>query len=89
MAEIKVETPSEEKLAEMGVKSWPIWEKGVSEFDWHYDQREVCYLIEGEVEVDTGEETVEFEAGDLVTFPEGLDCVWKVKKDVKKHYKMG
>ena len=89
MAEIKVEKPSEEKLQEMGVKSWPIWEKEVSEFDWHYDSKETCYIIEGKVIVETENQTVEFGAGDLVTFPKGLDCVWKVKEDVRKHYKMG
>ena len=89
MEKIKVEQPSEEKLEELGVKSWPIWEKEASEFDWHYDSRETCYLIEGKVVVETDDQTVEFGAGDLVTFPEGLDCVWKVKEDVKKHYKMG
>lgn len=87
---IQVEDASQEKLAELGVKSWPIWEKEASEFDWHYDQQEVCYLLEGEVEVTTEEgETVEFGAGNLVTFPAGLDCVWKIKEDVKKHYKLG
>jgi uncharacterized cupin superfamily protein len=25
----------------------------------------------------------------LVTFPQGLSCVWNVKKAVKKHYKFG
>ncbi len=86
---IKVEKPSQEKLEELGVESWPTWEKEVSEFDWHYDSKEICYIIEGDVEVETEEgETVEFGEGDLVTFPEGMDCVWKVKKDVKKHYKL-
>ncbi|MFP4017166.1 MAG: cupin domain-containing protein [Halanaerobiales bacterium] len=73
----------------MGVFSWPIWEKEVSEFPWHYDSKEVCYLLEGEVTVKTDSETVEFEAGDLVTFPAGLHCTWKITKDVKKHYKFG
>lgn len=84
--EIKIKKPSEEELEELGVKSWPIWEKEVSEFDWHYDSKEICYLIKGKVEIETDEETVEIKAGDLVTFPEGMDCKWKVKEDVKKHY---
>lgn len=88
--EIKVEEASEDRLAELGVKSWPIWEKEVSEFDWHYDEQEVCYLLKGEVEVTTAAgNKVEFGAGDLVTFPQGMDCVWKIKEDVKKHYKLG
>ena len=28
-------------------------------------------------------------AGDLVTFPAGMSCTWKVRKPVKKHYKFG
>ncbi len=89
MKEIKVEQPDQEKLEKLGVKTWPIWEKEVSEFDWYYDQKEVCYLLTGQVTVETKNEKVSFGQGDLVTFPEGLECIWKIKKDVKKHYKMG
>jgi uncharacterized protein len=32
---------------------------------------------------------VNFGAGDLVTFPRGLSCTWKIRRDVKKHYKFG
>ena len=88
-AGIKVEQPSDDRLEELEVESWPIWEKEVSEFDWYYDEKEVCYLLEGEVEVETEEGTVSFGEGDMVTFPQGLECVWKVKEDVKKHYKLG
>ena len=88
--EIKVEkNVSKEKLEEMGVFSWPIWEKEVSEFDWHYDSEETCYLLKGKVVVKTDKEEVEFGEGDLVTFPAGMDCVWNIKSDVKKHYKLG
>jgi len=85
--QIKVERPSKEKLLELGVESWSIWEKEESTFDWHYDAKEVCYLLEGEVVVKTKDQVVEFEAGDLVTFPAGLDCVWEIKKAVRKHYR--
>ncbi len=88
-AGIKVEQPSDDRLKGLEVESWPIWEKEVSEFDWYYDEKEVCYLLEGEVEVETEEGTVSFGEGDMVTFPQGLECVWKVKEDVKKHYKLG
>ena len=33
-----------------------------------------------------GSKSVSFAAGDLVVFPQGLSCVWQVKKPVKKHY---
>jgi uncharacterized cupin superfamily protein len=84
---IKIEKPGKEKLDSIGVKTWPIWEKEVSEFDWSYDSAEECYLLEGKVEVTDGKgETVEFGKGDFVTFPKGLSCKWKVKEPVRKHY---
>ncbi len=83
---IKVEKPKEKKLAEMGVKDWPIWTCEPSTFDWHYDQTETCYILEGDITVKTDEGEVRIGPGDLVTFPQGLDCVWQVKKAVRKHY---
>ena len=86
---IIVEKPGDDKLADLNVKSWPTWECEPSEFPWHYDERETCYLLEGEVEVRAGDEKVSFGAGDLVVFPRGLDCTWKVSKRVRKHYRFG
>jgi uncharacterized cupin superfamily protein len=86
---IIVEKPQEQKLNELGVKSWPIWTKEVSTFDWSYDDKEVCLILDGEVVVTTPFESVSFGKGDLVTFPEGLSCTWNVKKPVRKHYKFG
>ena len=34
-----------------------------------------------------GGEPVAVAAGDLVTFPRGMSCTWKIRKDVKKHYR--
>ncbi len=77
---IKIEKPAESKVDEMGIRKWPIWTCEPSTFDWHYDQTETCYILEGDV----GD--VQIGPGDLVTFPKGLDCVWQVKKAVRKHY---
>ena len=82
--------PSTERLAELGVNGWPIWEKEPSSFPWHYDEREICYLLDGEVEVTPqGGETVRFGAGDLVTFPAGMSCHWTIHQAVRKHYRFG
>ena len=86
---VRVEKLSDEKLDKLGVKEWGIWEKEKSEFPWEYDIKETCYLLEGDVEVETPEGNVHFGAGDLVTFEKGLKCKWKINKDVRKHYKMG
>ncbi|MCK5706771.1 MAG: cupin domain-containing protein [Candidatus Aureabacteria bacterium] len=87
MGEIKIEKKSDSELNEMGVFSWPVWEKETSRFDWHYDSDEACYILEGEVTVipKEGKEAV-ISAGDFVTFPKGMDCVWNIKKDIRKHY---
>ena len=78
------------QLNQMKVKTWPIWEKEVSEFPWHYDEMETCFLLEGDVIVTPeGGESVRFGKGDLVTFPKGMSCTWKVLKPVRKHYKFG
>jgi len=89
MAKIVVTRPSEHALTELGVKGWPVWTCQPSTFNWHYDQKETCYLLEGDVTVTAGDEKATFGPGDLVVFPEGLDCVWEVRSPVKKHYRLG
>ncbi len=87
---IKVEKPSPEKLEQLGVKSWPIWEKEVSEFPWYYDDKETCLILEGQVVVTPKEgQPVEINAGDFVEFPQGLSCTWDIKKNLRKHYRFG
>ena len=87
---ITVEKPTEEKLLKLKIRSWPIWEKEVSDFPWEYNEPETCYILEGDVVVtpDKGE-PVRFCKGDLVVFSEGLKCRWKINKAVRKHYKFG
>ena len=84
---IQIKKPDSDELDQRKVRSWPIWEKEVSRFDWHYDSTEECYLLEGKVVVETENgDTVEFGKGDFVTFPQGLSCVWDIKEPVKKYY---
>jgi hypothetical protein len=84
---IEVSQPRAQELEDRGVRSWPIWEKEVSRFDWTYDSTEECYLLEGRVIVETKDgETVLFGKGDFVTFPSGLSCIWDIKEPVKKHF---
>ena len=84
---IKIEKLTEDQIKEKGIRSWPIWEKEISRFDWYYESTEECLLLEGKVIVETADgEKVEFGKGDFVTFPEGLSCIWDIKEVVKKHY---
>jgi uncharacterized protein len=86
---VDVQKPTTETLKKLNVESWPIWTCEASEFDWHYDEKETCYILEGEVEVTFKEGKASFHKGDLVVFSEGLSCKWKIIKAVKKHYKFG
>lgn len=86
---IEVRKPTQQELNSLGVSSWPIWICGVSTFDWHYDEKETCYLLEGRVTVEAEGESVSFGKGDLVVFPQGLSCMWKVAEPVRKHYRFG
>ena len=85
--DVVVRKPSDDEEAQC--KSWPIWSCEASEFDWDYTQTETCLLLEGGVTVSDrpgSGESVTFGPGDLVVFPVGLKCVWKVEQPVRKHY---
>ena len=88
---IIVTSPCPESIIEeLSIKDWPIWTCDASSFDWTYDEKETCLLLEGQVTVTPkGEQPVKFSAGDLVTFPAGMDCRWEVHKAVRKYYRFG
>jgi len=91
MNKVAVEhNPSEERLKELGVTDWPVWTEEVSEFPWSCDTWERCYFLEGDVVVASdGGEPMEMGKGVFVTFPEGMSCTWRIRKDVTKHYSFG
>lgn len=84
---IEIKHLSDKEKESLRIDSWPIWEKEISRFDWYYDSTEHCHILEGKVIVETDEGNVEIEAGDFVTFPKGLKCVWDIKENIRKHYK--
>jgi uncharacterized cupin superfamily protein len=86
---IVVRKPSQEELKALGVFNWPVWSCPPSTFDWSYSEKETCFLLEGRVTVKTPEGEVEMGSGDLVVFPTGLSCTWKVLEKVRKHYNFG
>ncbi|MBU0634122.1 MAG: cupin domain-containing protein [Candidatus Omnitrophica bacterium] len=87
--EISVKKPTPEELDELGIKNWSPWECDISIFDWEYSDRETAYVYAGKVKVRTDSGEVSIEKGDLVTFPKGLKCTWKVEKPLRKVYKFG
>ena len=91
MKDIRVEkNPTEARLQDLGVFDWGIWTKETSRFPWQYDEPETCYFLEGSVLVTPdGGDPVLVGKGDLVTFPEGMSCVWEVREPVRKYYRFG
>ena len=85
--DIIVKKPTEEE--KQTCQKWPIWKCEPSTFDWSYTQKETCLLIEGDVTVSDGTDSVTFGPGDIVIFPSDLDCTWTVHKAVSKHYNFG
>ena len=82
-----IRNPEQALLDSHGVSQWPIWEKESSQFPWHYDSTEVCYILEGEVIVTPEDgEAVSMGQGDLVTFPAGMSSHWDIRKAIRKHY---
>ncbi|PSS14480.1 Ethanolamine utilization protein like [Actinidia chinensis var. chinensis] len=86
---VKIErNPSESKLTQLGVSSWPKWGGSPSKFPWTFTAKETMYLLEGKVKVycDGYDGFFEIGAGDLVEFPKGMKVTWDVIEAVNKHY---
>jgi len=85
---VKRSKPDAQLLERLGVFGWPIWTKEASTFPWSYDSEETCFVLEGDVIVTpVGGAPLHIVAGDLVTFPAGMNCTWEIRQAVRKHYK--
>jgi len=80
--------PAPELLEKLNYKTWTVWDKEESEFKWTFNGKETAYVIEGAVKIipDGQTDFVEFGAGDLITFPDGMTCTWIISKAVHKYY---
>ncbi len=85
---MKVKKPTEQEIKT--TENWSIWGKEPSKFPWYYDDKETCYILEGEATVtDNQGNKINFRQGDMVEFEQGLECTWEIKKTIKKKYKFG
>jgi len=85
---IEVKKATAGELKKLGVASWSQWGCDISEFDWEYDEDERCYIQKGKVVVTTAQgERAEIEQGDIVLFPKGLKCRWRVLEPIEKVYR--
>ena len=89
MSNIVIKQLSNDEINDMGILNWPIWTCEISEFPWKYDVEESCLILNGEVSVTAGLDTVQIKKGDFIIFPKGLSCVWNVTKPIRKHYQFG
>ena len=77
-------------IIQNGIKSWPIWNVSEANFQWDYDDKKICLIIEDEAKIKTKNDGIYIvKAGDLVELPAGLFCEWEVTKSIKKHYRLG
>ena len=77
--------PTDKEIQE--TQNWGTWSKEKSEFPWFYDSTETCYILEGKATVTDKEgNSLSFEAGDMVTFEQGLECEWNITEAIKKKY---
>jgi len=85
---MKVWQPSDKEVEE--TRNWGTWSREKSEFPWSYSEKETCYILEGEAEAtDNAGNKISFGKGDMVRFEQGLECTWKILKDINKRYKFG
>jgi len=86
MEKVIIQKLADSEIKERQIRKWPIWEKEVSRFSHTYDGDEECLFLEGEVVIESGERNYTISPGDFVIFKDGLECIWDIKKPVKKHY---
>ena len=77
-------------IIQHGIKSWPIWESEPRTFEWKYDEKEICLILQGDATLKIKENNIHhIKAGDLVTFPKNLICIWTINKTIRKHFRLG
>ena len=85
---MKVRKPSARETGQ--AESWDTWIREPSEFTWHYDEKETCYILEGNAKVtDKQGNSIEFGPGDWVEFEQGLECRWTITRTIQKKYRFG
>jgi len=90
MNTITIEKLDADRLARLGVDHWPQWEKGVADSAWTNDVSETSYFLDSHVVVTPADgEPVGIVTGNLLTFPAGVTCTWKVLSPFRKRYRFG
>ncbi|MHA1821921.1 MAG: cupin domain-containing protein [Promethearchaeota archaeon] len=83
---INIKKADENDLKMLNEGIWGEWERGPSTFYWYFTEDEICYIIEGEADLETDtNEHYHLEAGDIVEIPANLNTKWIIKKYIKKN----
>lgn len=61
-----------------------VWECTAGSFEWHYTRDEVVFVVSGEAYITDGGKERRFGAGDVVFFPAGSVCTWRVTERIRK-----
>lgn len=91
MSHLKIEKkPSEKKLKELNVNTWPLWAKDPGVYEHEYEMPETCFFFEGEAILipESGEE-IEITPGTLLSIPAPAKYKWEIKKTLKMRYLLG
>lgn len=83
---VSIEKLTKKQMEERGFKSWPVWEKDVSEFLWDFELEEYCLILDGAAEVIANSKEYHLMKGDFVRFSKGLKCPWNIKQEIRKYY---
>jgi uncharacterized cupin superfamily protein len=75
----KLITKSRDKMA-----TKVVWECTPGVFEWRYDDDETIYVMAGEAFLVRDGAERRFGTGDMVFFPAGSRCIWRVTKTVRK-----
>ena len=77
-------------IIQYGIKNWPIGEYEPSIFQYKYNEKEICLIIEGQAIIKSLEgATYNIKSGDFIAFPAGFSCEWEIIRKIKKHYRLG
>ena len=88
MKKMHVRKPAKSEID--GTDTWGTWSHAVATFTWSYDEKETCYILEGEANVTDSEgNNIQFTAGDWVIFEQGVTCTWNITKNIRKKYRFG
>ncbi len=67
-----------------------VFVSSVSTAEWTPPQRETVHIIEGSVRIEIrGGATLELQAGDIASFPAGLEMVWHITPPFKEFWVFG